>query len=54
MGAAQMPSKNERVEIEMKTIKYRALARDVSDKLTTDRIKTLIAELEQKRREIDE
>jgi hypothetical protein len=46
--------KNERVVLEMKIMKYRALARDASDPLTTDRIKTLVAELEQKLREIDE
>jgi hypothetical protein len=49
-----VPSKNERVELEMKIMKYRALARDAPDKLTTERIETLIAELEQKLREIDE
>jgi hypothetical protein len=49
-----MPSKNERVELEMKITKYRALARDAPDKLTTERIETLIAELEQKLREIGE
>jgi hypothetical protein len=49
-----MPSKNERVELEMKIMRYRALARDASDKLTSDRIAILIAELEQKLREIDE
>jgi hypothetical protein len=46
--------KNERVVLEMKIMKYRALARDASDTLTTDRIKMLVAELEQKLREIDE
>jgi hypothetical protein len=45
---------NERVEIEMKIMKYRALARGVADDLTAQRIATLIAELEQKLREIDE
>jgi hypothetical protein len=42
-----MPSKNERVELEMKILKYRALARDAPDELTAQRIKELIAELEQ-------
>jgi hypothetical protein len=46
--------RNERVEIEMKIMKYRALARGVADDLTAQRIATLIAELEQKLREIDE
>jgi len=49
-----MPSKNERVELEMKIMKYRALARDAPDQLTAKRIATLVAELEQKLREIDE
>jgi hypothetical protein len=49
-----MPSKNERVELEMKIMKYRALARDPLDELTVERINALIAELEQKLREIDE
>ena len=50
-----MPSKNERVELEMKIMKYRALARAaVSDPETTERIAALVAELEQKIREIDE
>jgi hypothetical protein len=44
--------RNERVEIEMKIMKYRALARGVADDLTAQRI--AIAELEQKLREIDE
>jgi hypothetical protein len=48
-----MPSRNERVELEMKILKYRALARDAPDELTAQRIKELIAELEQKQREID-
>ena len=48
-----MPSKNERVELEMKILKYRALVRNASDELTAQRIKELIAELEQKQREID-
>lgn len=49
-----MPSKNERVELEMKIMKYRALARDAPDQLTTERIGKLVVELEQKLREIDE
>jgi hypothetical protein len=52
--AHTMAQKNERVELEMKIIRYRALARDAPDNLTTERIKTLVAELEQKQREIDE
>jgi hypothetical protein len=49
-----MVQKNERVALETKIVKYRALARDAPDKLTSERIATLVAELEQKRREIDE
>jgi hypothetical protein len=53
-GSAQMPSKNERVELEMKIMKYRALARQAPDLETTQRINTLVAELERKLRAIDE
>jgi hypothetical protein len=49
-----MQSKNERVELEMKIMKYRGLARDAPDKLTAERIEALVAELEKKLREIDE
>jgi hypothetical protein len=47
-----MPSKNQRVELEMKIMKVRQLAR-AADDLTQRRLETLIAELEQKLREID-
>ncbi len=50
-----MPSNNERVELEMKIMKYRALARAaVSDPVTLERINGLIAVLQQKLKEIDE
>jgi hypothetical protein len=49
-----MPSKNERVELETKIMKYRLLARGAPDELTVGRIKLLIAELERKLREIDD
>jgi hypothetical protein len=49
-----MPSKNERVELEMKILKYRTLARQAPDNETARRIQELIGELEQKLREIDE
>jgi hypothetical protein len=49
-----MAQKNDRVELEMKIVKYRSLARQATDDETTQRIKTLVAELEQKLREIDE
>jgi hypothetical protein len=48
-----MPSKNERVELEMKILKARQLARTADD-LTRERLEALAAELEQKLREIDE
>ncbi len=49
-----MPSKNERVELEMKIMKYRSLARRITDDETKQRIAELITELEQKLRERDE
>jgi hypothetical protein len=49
-----MDSKSDRVQLEMKIIKYRTLARQTSDEVTKKRIDGLIAELEQKLREIDE
>jgi hypothetical protein len=49
-----MPSKNDRVELEIKIIKYRALARQLPDVETAQRINGLIAELEQRLREIDQ
>jgi hypothetical protein len=53
-SGAQMPHKNERVELEMKIMKYRQMAvLAVSDELTRQRIRNLIAELEQKLRDID-
>jgi hypothetical protein len=47
-------NRNERVELEMKIMKYRAMARAISDDTTTKRIETFITELEQKLKEIDE
>ena len=49
-----MPHKNERVELEMKILKARQLARGVTDEATQERLEALAAELEQKLREIDE
>jgi hypothetical protein len=49
-----VPSKNERVELEMKILKYRQMTRRVTDDETRQRINELVAELEQKLREIDE
>jgi len=40
-------NRNERVELEMKIMKYRSMARAISDDVTAKRIKTFIAELEQ-------
>ncbi|WP_159005620.1 hypothetical protein [Bradyrhizobium sp. S69] len=49
-----MPDKNERVELEIKIIRYRALSQQAPDAVTTQRINGLISELEKKLREIDE
>jgi hypothetical protein len=49
-----MPSKNERSELEVKIMKYRALARQASDADTAQRINELVTELEQKLREMDQ
>ena len=55
MGLRAVPHKNERVELEMKIMKYRQLARlTSSDEETRRRIEGLVAELQQKLREIDE
>ena len=48
-----MPSKNDRVELEMKIMKARQLARQADD-TTRERLERLAAELEQKLREMDE
>jgi hypothetical protein len=53
-GQRPMAHKNERVELEMKIMKYSLLAREAGDEISKGRVKTLIAELEQKLREIDE
>ncbi len=49
-----MPSKNERVELEMKIMKYREQMRQARDPETTRRLRAAVAELEQKQRGIDE
>ncbi len=49
-----MAHKNERVRFEIKIIKFRMLAYRTQDNLTKTRIERLIAETEQKLREIDE
>jgi hypothetical protein len=48
-----MPSKDERVELEMKIVKTRQLARSADD-TTRERLEPLAAELEQHLKEIDE
>jgi hypothetical protein len=48
-----MAHKNERVELEMKIMKARQLAR-AADDITRERLEALAAELEQKLKEIDE
>lgn len=55
MGMPAVPSQNERVELEMKILRYRKLARQIAtDPDTARRIKELIADLERELREIDE
>jgi hypothetical protein len=54
MEFAAVPSKNERVELEMKILKDRLQAPGEPDLATVERLEILIAELEQKLREIDE
>lgn len=50
-----MPHKNERVELEMQILKYRQMARQMAaDTAETERITALVAELEQKLRDIDQ
>jgi hypothetical protein len=50
-----MAHKSERVELEMKILRYRQLQRQIAtDPGTIERIRDLIAELEQKLRAIDE
>jgi hypothetical protein len=49
-----MADKNERIELEMKIMKYRALARNAPDEVTAQRIKTLVADLEQELRHINQ
>jgi hypothetical protein len=53
-GNAAVPSKNERVELAMKIMKYRQTAKLATSDETRQRIMSLIAELEQKLCEIDE
>jgi hypothetical protein len=48
-------NKNDRVQLEMKIMRYRRLARQaVSDDVTRQRIEELISDLEHKLRQIDE
>lgn len=50
-----MQSKNERVELEMRILRYRQIVRRIAhDPETYERIQALIRELEDKLREIDE
>ena len=55
LGNVAVRSKSERVELEMQIMKYRQLARLMAANPTEmKRIQGLVAELEQKLREIDE
>jgi hypothetical protein len=49
-----MPHKNERVELEMKIMRYRQLERRTTDEKLVAGIREQIVELERKLREIDE
>ena len=50
-----MQSRNERVELETKILRYRQIARRfASDRDTAERISDLVRELEDKLRQIDE
>jgi hypothetical protein len=49
-----VPSKNERVELAMKIMRYRQLANRTADEEFLRAISAKIAELEQQLREIDE
>lgn len=50
-----MANKNQRVQLEMKIMKYRLIARQMAaDPVESDRTRELITELERKLREIDE
>jgi hypothetical protein len=49
-----MPHPNERVELEMKIMKYRQLASRILDEEVRARFEARLAELEQKLREIGE
>jgi hypothetical protein len=49
-----MPSKNERVELEMKIMRYRQWMRRMTDDEFLKRLREQVTELERKLREIDE
>lgn len=54
-GFSAVSSRNERVELQMKILRYRKLARQIAtDPDTARRIQELIADLERELREIDE
>ena len=54
LGMAAVRVKNERVELEMRILRYRQLASRISDEEFLKRAKERVAELEKKLREIDE
>jgi hypothetical protein len=54
MGLRAMPHKSERVELEMKIMKYRQWTGRVVDEEFQKRLREQTAELERKLREIDE
>ena len=54
LGMRAVRSKNERVELEMKIMRYRQFESRITDEEFLKRLANQIAELEQKLREIDE
>ena len=55
LGIHAVAKKNERVQLEMKIMKYRQLARQMAaDPVESERIRGLVADLEKKLLEIDE
>ena len=49
-----MRNRNERVELEMRIMKYREMLRNITGDATAARLSALIADVQRKLREIDE
>jgi hypothetical protein len=54
VGIPDMRSKNERVELEMRILRYRELTSRTTDEKSFKRAKDQVADLEKKLRDIDE